>query len=240
MKARTCVPAIFAVGLATASWSIAAKAAEAGLEVKPATDVQPRGTYLISYDASASSVIGSSVQNFLEEELGVIEDLIINSDGKVVHAVLSVGGFLGIGDKLVVVPYSDLLLVGNEQIYVDINKERLEAAPAFANAGQGVLAQKTTDMGPARDPLDRAVYERELSQRLEEWQAKLSEFKDKAASKADRAADETQAELEDAWDSVNGAWTDLKKATDEKWQEARVRLERAWNDLETEWQDATR
>jgi hypothetical protein len=64
-------------------------------------------------DARASKVIGSSVYNDRDEKVGSIDDLLVGKDGKIA-AVLSVGGFLGMGTKYVEVAYSDLTF-GNTQ-----------------------------------------------------------------------------------------------------------------------------
>jgi PRC-barrel domain len=55
----------------------------------------------------ASKVIGSSVVNDGNDTIGKIDDLLVSSDGKHPYAVLSVGGFLGKGTRLVVVPLRD-------------------------------------------------------------------------------------------------------------------------------------
>ena len=52
----------------------------------------------------ASKVIGSSVANNDNETIGKIDDLLVSSDGKDPYAVLSIGGFLGMGSRLVAVP----------------------------------------------------------------------------------------------------------------------------------------
>jgi len=52
----------------------------------------------------ASKVIGSSVLNDASETIGTIDDLLVSRDGKQPYAVLSIGGFLGMGTRLVVVP----------------------------------------------------------------------------------------------------------------------------------------
>lgn len=64
-------------------------------------------------DARASKVIGSSVYNDQDVKVGSIDDLLVGKDGKI-SAVLSVGGFLGMGTKYVEVPYSELVF-GNTQ-----------------------------------------------------------------------------------------------------------------------------
>ncbi len=59
-------------------------------------------------DVRASKVIGSSVYNDRDEKIGSVDDLLIGRDSKPLTAVISVGGFLGAGNKLVAVPYSSL------------------------------------------------------------------------------------------------------------------------------------
>lgn len=61
-----------------------------------------------SADVRASKVIGSSVYNDHDEKIGSIDDILLDKDHKAAVAVVSVGGFLGIGSKLVEVPYSKL------------------------------------------------------------------------------------------------------------------------------------
>ena len=51
----------------------------------------------------ASKVIGSSVVNDANETIGKIDDLLVTRDGKEPYAVLSVGGFLGMGTRMVVI-----------------------------------------------------------------------------------------------------------------------------------------
>jgi hypothetical protein len=64
-------------------------------------------------DARASKVIGSSVYNDHDEKVGSVDDLLVGKNGQM-SAVLSVGGFLGMGTKYVEVPYSALVF-GNTQ-----------------------------------------------------------------------------------------------------------------------------
>jgi hypothetical protein len=87
-------------------------------------------------DARASKVIGSSVYNDHDEKVGSIDDLLIGKDGAM-KAVLSVGGFLGMGTKYVEVPYSDLTF-GNTQrdsdnrvVLKGATKESLKTQPAY-------------------------------------------------------------------------------------------------------------
>jgi sporulation protein YlmC with PRC-barrel domain len=59
-------------------------------------------------DVRASKVIGSSVYNEKNEKVGAIDDIILGKDNKPAQVVVSVGGFLGLGSKLVAVPYEKL------------------------------------------------------------------------------------------------------------------------------------
>jgi sporulation protein YlmC with PRC-barrel domain len=82
---------------------------------------------------SAGSLIGTAVVNAAGESLGSIEEIMLHTDtGDVAYAVLSFGGFLGIGDKLFAVPWEALTIDGtSERIVLDIDRERLENAPGF-------------------------------------------------------------------------------------------------------------
>ena len=62
----------------------------------------------------ASKVIGSSVVNDANETIGKIDDLLVTRDGKEPYAVLSIGGFLGMGSHLIVVRYDSLKFADNK------------------------------------------------------------------------------------------------------------------------------
>jgi len=67
------------------------------------------------------------------ENLGKIEELMIDVDsGRIAYAILSFGGFLGLGNKLFAVPWSALDVHVQDRRYVlDVPRERLEQAPGF-------------------------------------------------------------------------------------------------------------
>jgi PRC-barrel domain len=79
-------------------------------------------------------VIGKSVVNVGDEEVGNIADLVMDQDQKLVGVVLSVGGFLGIGDKWVAVPVDQIDFPADEQparLLVAVTEEQLKNAPDF-------------------------------------------------------------------------------------------------------------
>lgn len=87
-------------------------------------------------EARASKIIGSAVYNDQDQKVGSIDDLLIGKDGAM-NAVLSVGGFLGMGTKYVEVPYSNLTF-GNTQADSDnrvvlkgATKESLKSQPSY-------------------------------------------------------------------------------------------------------------
>ena len=82
----------------------------------------------------ASKVIGSSVVNDRGETIGKIDDLLVSADGKQPYAVLSVGGFLGMGTRLVVVPYETLKFVDKKVMLPGGTKEGLKMMPEFKYA----------------------------------------------------------------------------------------------------------
>jgi PRC-barrel domain len=80
----------------------------------------------------ASKVIGSSVLNQANETIGKIDDLLVTRDGKEPYAVLSVGGFLGMGAHMVVVRYDSLKFApDNKSLLPGGTKEGLRMLPNF-------------------------------------------------------------------------------------------------------------
>lgn len=82
---------------------------------------------------STTAIIGNKVINKSGEQLGTIKELMIDlDDGQVAYAVLSFGGFLGLGDKLFAIPL-EALTSGAEAgtVILDVDRELLENAPGF-------------------------------------------------------------------------------------------------------------
>lgn len=79
----------------------------------------------------ASKVIGSSVVNDGNQTIGKIDDLLVTRDGKEPYAVLSVGGFLGMGTRLVVIRYDSLKFADNKIMLPGGTKDGLKMLPAF-------------------------------------------------------------------------------------------------------------
>ena len=79
----------------------------------------------------SSKIVGSAVVNEANESVGTIDDLIVTPNEKVPYAVLSVGGFLGMGTKYVVLPFSSLQIKDRQIILPGATKDTLKALPEF-------------------------------------------------------------------------------------------------------------
>jgi sporulation protein YlmC with PRC-barrel domain len=82
---------------------------------------------------AADTLTGDKVVNLQKEDLGKLEHLMIDLEtGRIAYAVLSFGGFLGMGDKLFAIPWSALALDTVEKRFIlNVDKELLKSAPGF-------------------------------------------------------------------------------------------------------------
>ena len=82
---------------------------------------------------SGSSLKGDKVVNYQGDDLGKIEEIMIDLDrGRVAYAVLSFGGFLGMGDKLFAIPWQAFTVdTTNKNLILNADKALLEKAPGF-------------------------------------------------------------------------------------------------------------
>jgi sporulation protein YlmC with PRC-barrel domain len=83
----------------------------------------------------ASTIKGMGVWNLEGDKVGTVDELVIDIEkGQVVYAALSVGGFLGAGDKLFAIPWREFTLEIDEDdkfFRVDVDREKLKAAKGF-------------------------------------------------------------------------------------------------------------
>jgi sporulation protein YlmC with PRC-barrel domain len=85
----------------------------------------------------ASKLIGTKVESSGGDKLGDINDVIVGKSGDVIGAVIGVGGFLGLGEKNVAIPFENVsTTMKNDKeavIVLNVTREELEAAPDFAD-----------------------------------------------------------------------------------------------------------
>jgi sporulation protein YlmC with PRC-barrel domain len=82
---------------------------------------------------TASTLKGDKVVNHLGEDLGKIEEIMLDLEhGRIAYAVLSFGGFLGMGDKLFAIPWQAFTVdTVEKRLVLSTNKELLQKAPGF-------------------------------------------------------------------------------------------------------------
>ena len=95
---------------------------------------EPRAVRYADSVVPAKKMIGSSVVNTHHEDLGKIEDLVLDAGtaGRIAYAVLSFGGFLGMGDKYFAIPWNAFHFdLPEKRAVLNVDKKLLENAPGF-------------------------------------------------------------------------------------------------------------
>ena len=85
----------------------------------------------VSTGYRGSKLVGAPVTNQNDEKIGTVDDIIVTPNDRVVYAIVAVGGFLGVGDKLVAAPFEGLRLSLDETILPGATKETLMNMPKF-------------------------------------------------------------------------------------------------------------
>jgi sporulation protein YlmC with PRC-barrel domain len=125
-----------------------------------------------------SDFIGTPVTTRDGQQIGKIANLVFDQNGRIELAVIGVGGFLGIGEKDVAVPFDSVKseVINNKHVFViDSTKDQLQAAPTF----------KT---------LDRLAF----NQRMADWRAKASESWADIKSRAAKVYDDAKTRVNEA------------------------------------------
>jgi PRC-barrel domain len=117
--------------------------------------VQPQGEWL------ASLFIGQPITNQAGENVGDVNDVLFDKTGRISTVVIGVGGFLGIGEKNVAVPFSTLSFTadakGKRVAMAPLSRERLQAAPEFKATEKSVyMRAKETATEYGQKAVDKA------------------------------------------------------------------------------------
>jgi sporulation protein YlmC with PRC-barrel domain len=81
--------------------------------------------------SARNKLLGASVYNDQGAKIGKIDDIIVSPDRSVSHAIIGVGGFLGIGRHEVAIPMDQIKFVGNRFVIAGATKAALKAMPEF-------------------------------------------------------------------------------------------------------------
>jgi hypothetical protein len=86
----------------------------------------------------SSDIIGATVEAPDGKDLGKVDALLMDSDGKVSHAVIGVGGLLGVGEDKVVVPFSALKMShdSGRKAKITVDQAALDQAPKYVKASE--------------------------------------------------------------------------------------------------------
>ena len=125
---RTLVLTAAAAALAAAT---AAVAAQPAAPTAPRAAMTPAQRHDWERTHRVSRIIGSEVRDRAGERIGDIRDLVLDDRGTIRLAIVSTGGFLGVGDRLHAVPWEVLAPGPRDDRILDMDKARLKAAPGF-------------------------------------------------------------------------------------------------------------
>ena len=125
----------------------AAPGAYAQTRAVPETHVAVTSHIIQSDEIRASKMMGSTVYDLENRNIGSVKDLVLNKDGQVDAVVLDVGSFLGMGGKYVAIPISDIK-TDNNRLTLDRTKEQLQAMASYQlenpDTGAGTSTSPTT------------------------------------------------------------------------------------------------
>lgn len=188
----------------------------------------------------AADIIGASVTNSRDVEIGTVDDLILTDQNRVTAATLSVGGFLGIGEKIVAVPFSDLDIREDGTVFFATTREGLEQLPAYEDGQWAALwkemtgsAAQTADEVQATAAETRTEYEAKMRQTLSDWEMKL----DQAKAESGEMADDAGAEVNEAWASLQDQWSKLQDASGDAWEDTKQSVDEGMERLQDAWDE---
>lgn len=125
---RTCLIGVASLLAALVSTSALAQGAPQSITERH-TEVMKTGSGF-----RASKLSGATVYNRDKDKIGTIDDLVLSPSDHTAFAILSVGGFLGMGKHYVAVPFGDLQINAKQVTLPDATKSSLEALPEFRYA----------------------------------------------------------------------------------------------------------
>jgi sporulation protein YlmC with PRC-barrel domain len=177
----------------------------------------------------ASKFIGQTVRNGKGEKIGTVDDLILNQGDRILYAVISVGGFLGVGDRLVAVPFEELTFGSKDVdgvVLYGMSKGELESVPPFTYA-------------EAKEGTSRERFMQSAERRVDFLKGRVGNSVGDANSNAKDMKEGASEKVDTAWKKTQVEWKKLKGASADAWQSAKQKFDNAMSDLERAWDDAT-
>ncbi|UHC14326.1 PRC-barrel domain-containing protein [Methylobacterium currus] len=112
----------------------AASPSDMGMRMADTATVKLKYVTVKPADVMSSKLLGTTVYNNKNENVGEVEDLVIENGKTITGVVVSVGGFLGMGERYVVLDPSTLAISnkdGKWAVHADTDKDTLKNAPKF-------------------------------------------------------------------------------------------------------------
>jgi len=135
-------------GLATTAYAQTTPTTPDAAPARPAASDSMKSSTPAPVAADAGKLIGRSVSNPQNEKIGKIESVYVTSDGKVDSVLVSVGGFLGIGDREVKLGWNDLQVMDNgEKVVVNMTKDELKAMAPYEYKDNSLRGKVFGDRG---------------------------------------------------------------------------------------------
>jgi hypothetical protein len=158
-------------------------------------------------EMNASEWIGAPVKNAKDETVGDINDLIFGADGKIVAVVAGVGGFLGLGEKNVGLPYDEVKLTKNKDgeriAMVEVTKDELMNAPEFTS-DRKTMRQRASEASEA------------ASKAYENAKKEVKEGYAAAKEKVSEGYDAAKKKVNEGYDAAKKAVTEDENNSDKK------------------------
>ncbi|MBO0733673.1 MAG: PRC-barrel domain-containing protein [Methylocapsa sp.] len=107
----------------------------ASIDTMGGRSVGEPATSLSTSQWMVSNIYKANVYGENDQKIGDVDDLVIGPNGDVQQAIIGVGGFLGVGEKDVAIPFQDLKVTkknGKDWVVLNMTKDELKKAPAYA------------------------------------------------------------------------------------------------------------
>jgi sporulation protein YlmC with PRC-barrel domain len=127
---KTIVAGLMGVMMAVAAGNVAAQVAGSTTIGVPATEM----TILTKGWSAKKQILDKSVYNEQNEKVGEVVDIIVAPDKAISYAIVSVGGFLGMGEHYVTIPFNQLKADDGKFVLRGATKDALKALPPFEYA----------------------------------------------------------------------------------------------------------
>ena len=122
--------ALLAVFAAAAFAPVGRASAQVAGETTLGVTVEEMRVVMLGWSAK-HKLLGAAVYNDTGQKIGNIDDIIVSPDRSVSHAIIGVGGFLGIGRHDVAIPMDQIKFVNNRFVIAGATKAALKAMPEF-------------------------------------------------------------------------------------------------------------